>query len=280
MFEGYYHDGARRRSHSYSHTTFLHDFLTSYDSSMIEPRPNDEPTDKEGPVHIFKVDDESEGSTTASFDQSQDEENSSVQSRNCESKEKTDLKISPTDTDVTIATRSASTLEQKKLPSLLGRRKDSDRATTKDSIVNKPGECGSTLMIRNVPYRLSQKCLLKALRCLGLVGEIALLYMPGNLQSKTNSAKQIDSYAFLHVKSRWAQSVIMENWHNKYPFPNHYHARPIDVSLAKVQGAEQNLERWNNTKTSRIRNPNFRPMVFDKALSEKFGSPCCSVHEH
>jgi len=142
-----------------------------------------------------------------------------------------------------------------------------------DQVVDE--DLGSTVMIRNLPSWLSQQDLLKALMQLGLAGEIVVLYVPSNLQNQTFKPNHHNRYGFLHLRSEWAVDELTRCWHNQYPFrraAEEQHSL-VDIALARVQGAKENLAQWEKTKTSRIRNPKLKPLIFDEALSKMFGYP-------
>jgi hypothetical protein len=135
-------------------------------------------------------------------------------------------------------------------------------------------DLGCTLVMRNIPSLVLARDILKGFVKLGLAEDVVLLYVPGIVTTKNKpQQQQLDRFGFVHVKSRRAVAILKKNWHNQWPFPGHaqHSGKPLDITFAKVQGAEANLSRWNTGKTARIRNANFRPMVFDQDLCERVG---------
>jgi hypothetical protein len=164
----------------------------------------------------------------------------------------------------------------------------SDEPIQEDAIVQMPTEVeedanvqfnmdcedwGSTLVMRNIPSSVLARDILKGFVKLGMAEDVVLLYVPGIITAKNKPQHQLDRFGFVHVKSRRAVAALKKHWHQKWPFSGHiqHSGKPLDITFAKVQGAEANLRRWNTVKTARIRNANFRPMVFDQALCERVG---------
>eukprot|EP00440_Ansanella_granifera_P060558 gb/GFBE01065636.1/.p1 GENE.gb/GFBE01065636.1/~~gb/GFBE01065636.1/.p1 ORF type:complete len:464 (+),score=114.58 gb/GFBE01065636.1/:1-1392(+) len=112
----------------------------------------------------------------------------------------------------------------------------------------------TTLMIRNIPVRYTQEMLLQEWP---QEGSYNFLYLPICIKKKCNA-----SFAFVNFITPQAAREFADRWHHaRLQF---FSARKaLDVSLADLQGLEQNLLRCKSNKTARIRNARFQPVVFE-----------------
>jgi len=116
--------------------------------------------------------------------------------------------------------------------------------------------CTTTLMIRNVPNRYSQRDLITELKSLGFGGTFDFLYVPLDLGTMSNVG-----YAFVNFTHQsWAEKC-MEVLQN-HRFKRHRQAGKVAaVSVAHIQGLEANLKHYEKSavNTSRLRQR--RPVV-------------------
>lgn len=116
--------------------------------------------------------------------------------------------------------------------------------------------CTTTLMIRNVPNRYSQRDLINELKSLGFAGSFDFLYVPLDLGTMSNVG-----YAFVNFTHHsWAEKC-MEVLQN-HRFKRHRQAGKVAaVSVAHIQGLEANLKHYEKSavNTSRLRQR--RPVV-------------------
>jgi len=116
--------------------------------------------------------------------------------------------------------------------------------------------CTTTLMIRNVPNRYSQRELINELKSLGFGGTFDFLYVPLDLGTMSNVG-----YAFVNFTHQvWAEKC-MEVLHN-HRFKRHRQAGKVAaVSVAHIQGLEANLKHYEKSavNTSRLRQR--RPVI-------------------
>lgn len=120
---------------------------------------------------------------------------------------------------------------------------------------------GFTIMIRNLPSRISQREMLHSVdKCLhrrGLHEQVVLLYVPRVMDKNTTLG-----YGFVHLESKAAMLALKDAWHGKLPFGPQQ--SPINIAPAAVQGAKENIALWNRGKMSRIRNQEWRPLILKK----------------
>jgi len=116
--------------------------------------------------------------------------------------------------------------------------------------------CTTTLMIRNVPNRYSQRELINELKSLGFGGTFDFLYVPLDLGTMSNVG-----YAFVNfTENVWAEKC-MEMLQN-HRFKRHRQAGKVAaVSVAHIQGLEANLKHYEKSavNTSRLRQR--RPVI-------------------
>jgi len=118
---------------------------------------------------------------------------------------------------------------------------------------------GCTIVLRNIPRSVSQDELFRCLVEHGFQDDLVLLYMPW-LMGHSEQANL--GYAFVHLESWAAKQSLVEAWQGQFPFGQASSNRPINIALAAVQGARENITSWNcSKKMARIRNPAFRPMI-------------------
>jgi hypothetical protein len=114
----------------------------------------------------------------------------------------------------------------------------------------------TTIMIRNVPNRYSQRELINELKSLGFAGTFDFLYVPLDLGTMSNVG-----YAFVNFTDpAWAEKC-MEVLQN-HRFKRHRQAGKVAaVSAAHIQGLEANLKHYEKSavNTSRLRQR--RPVV-------------------
>ncbi len=82
------------------------------------------------------------------------------------------------------------------------------------------------------------------------------------LEKHTNNG-----YAFVHLQTQVATQALIKEWQGKHPFGYKF-GPSIDIALASVQGAKENIAMCNRGKMARIRNKHFRPLILkDVGLS-------------
>eukprot|EP00441_Pelagodinium_beii_P017714 CAMPEP_0197672612 /NCGR_PEP_ID=MMETSP1338-20131121/79302_1 /TAXON_ID=43686 ORGANISM="Pelagodinium beii, Strain RCC1491" /NCGR_SAMPLE_ID=MMETSP1338 /ASSEMBLY_ACC=CAM_ASM_000754 /LENGTH=300 /DNA_ID=CAMNT_0043252741 /DNA_START=203 /DNA_END=1102 /DNA_ORIENTATION=- len=112
----------------------------------------------------------------------------------------------------------------------------------------------TTLMVRNIPVRYTQEMLLKEWP--NDDASYNFLYLPICIKRKCNA-----SYCFINFVSHQAAVSFAANWHHKR-LACFSSRKPLDISLAELQGLQTNLSSCMRNKTSRIRNSHFQPVLF------------------
>jgi len=136
-------------------------------------------------------------------------------------------------------------------------RDDTDQSQLRASSVSSRLEVqpqATTLMIRNIPVRYTQDMLLKEWP--NDDGSYNFLYLPICIKRKCNA-----SYCFLNFVTPQAALAFATVWHHKR-LMCYSSRKPLDISLADLQGLDANLSSCMRNKTSRIRNSHFQPVLF------------------
>jgi len=124
----------------------------------------------------------------------------------------------------------------------------------------------TTLMIRNMPSRLKQSDIKDQLDTDGFTGTYDWLYMPSTIQvSADNKVKrpgqgrgQGKGYAFVNfIKPEFAV-LFKAKWHGQKRFGMARRSH-LDITVASVQGKENNKEQFMRGKSCGIENRLFRP---------------------
>lgn len=112
----------------------------------------------------------------------------------------------------------------------------------------------TSLMVRNIPIQYTQDMLLKEWPN---NGDYDFLYLPIHIKKRCNN-----SFCFINFVTPQAAHAFARKWqHNRLQF---YSSRkPLDISLASIQGRPQNLLHFRCSKTMRLNNKNFQPVVFE-----------------
>jgi len=115
----------------------------------------------------------------------------------------------------------------------------------------------TTMMIRNMPGRYSQKDLMLDLHDMGFFGCYDFLYVPVDKRTGANVG-----YAFVNfIDATWAARC--KEYFEGYYFRRHHHAsrKWATVSVAHLQGLERNLKHYEDTAVNMSSDKRRRPVV-------------------
>eukprot|EP00434_Breviolum_minutum_P028720 symbB.v1.2.025411.t1/scaffold2462.1/size78695/4 len=115
----------------------------------------------------------------------------------------------------------------------------------------------TTLMIRNIPNRYTQRELIAELEDLGFAGTFDFLYSPLDKGTMSNVG-----YAFVNFKTHEDASKCIAAFHN-YRFKRHRKTsgKVAAVSAAHLQGLEANLAHYEKTAVNSAKMKQRRPVV-------------------
>jgi len=122
----------------------------------------------------------------------------------------------------------------------------------------------TTLMIRNLPYSVTQKRLIEELTATGFTGLFDFCYMPSLFGSGVGKG-----YAFVNLISTDAVGHFVNTWHGSRRFELQASDAAINVSAAYLQGREKNAKKWDAPRMRRVRNPALRPLVLSSPDTTK-----------
>lgn len=125
----------------------------------------------------------------------------------------------------------------------------------------------TTLMIRNIPNRYTQKELMAELEDMELGGTFDFLYVPLDKGTMSNVG-----YAFVNFREpEWAQKCMLA--FQDYHFKRHrkISGKVAAVSVAHLQGLEANLAHYENAAVNTAKLKQRRPVVIPKIAEP--GSP-------
>lgn len=126
----------------------------------------------------------------------------------------------------------------------------------------------TTLMIRNIPNRYTQRELILELEALGFAGTFDFLYAPLDKGTMSNVG-----YAFVNfIDHTWA-AKCMESFHG-YRFKRHRKAsgKIAAVSIAHIQGLEANLAHYKNAAVNTAKLKQRRPLVMANISNSLLGA--------
>jgi hypothetical protein len=115
----------------------------------------------------------------------------------------------------------------------------------------------TTMMIRNIPGRYEQTDFMMDLEDLGFAGTYDFLYMPVDKATAINVG-----YAFVNFTDHYAATKFLESFKD-YRFKRHRRKskRLAAVSVAHMQGLENNLQYYKNTLVNTSKVKGRRPVV-------------------
>eukprot|EP00930_Biecheleria_cincta_P038608 TRINITY_DN2651_c0_g2_i1.p1 TRINITY_DN2651_c0_g2~~TRINITY_DN2651_c0_g2_i1.p1 ORF type:complete len:470 (+),score=97.67 TRINITY_DN2651_c0_g2_i1:29-1438(+) len=119
------------------------------------------------------------------------------------------------------------------------------------------GDCrqDTTLMIRNLPGSLTQEMLLNELDQSGFVDRYDFAYMPRCHNTGNNKG-----YAFVNMVNSSIASAFRGSWHRSRRFGLKDGDAFLNVSAAKIQGLQANMDRWCGGKKINTPQPFVRKM--------------------
>lgn len=104
------------------------------------------------------------------------------------------------------------------------------------------GRCGSTLMIRNIPCRLSQEDLMTTIRGFGLDGTYNFLYVVMSHRPQINVG-----YAFVNLTDEDHEQTFFQAF-NGFRFPGFESQKVCTIQRARLQGLEANLAQFQRRR--------------------------------
>eukprot|EP00397_Hematodinium_sp_SG-2012_P026309 GEMP01027553.1.p1 GENE.GEMP01027553.1~~GEMP01027553.1.p1 ORF type:complete len:250 (+),score=69.00 GEMP01027553.1:116-865(+) len=123
----------------------------------------------------------------------------------------------------------------------------------------------TTLMVRNIARTSTQEDFVEALNSSGFAASYDFAYLPFRALKKRNLG-----FAFVNFKTHIAAQQFSNQWHRSNTFAQRgKKSRHLTVSIAKVQGKEQNVRLIEQTVGGKENDVDHRPVAFvDDGLRE------------
>ncbi|CAK0830145.1 unnamed protein product [Prorocentrum cordatum] len=114
----------------------------------------------------------------------------------------------------------------------------------------------TTLMIRNIPSRLSQQDVVSLLDSSGYAGKYDFLHVPCDFDTRLNKG-----HAFVNFDEPGIANALAAAWHGQHIFDSEAGQHPLNVAPSLVQGLEANMKKWGWSRYRRVRTSGFRPFI-------------------
>lgn len=121
------------------------------------------------------------------------------------------------------------------------------------------GNC-TTLALRNLPYSLTREELLEAINASGFSGLYDFVYLPHKFKEHRNLG-----FAFINFATVEVANQFHAVWHKSRHFKVKGSVKPLNVSVAAVQGRSANELKAHSRKMGRVKNTSYLPVMFDDA---------------
>ena len=117
----------------------------------------------------------------------------------------------------------------------------------------------TTVMVRNVPRKCTQRMLLNDIVMEGYGEAIDFVYLPTDISTGKNLG-----YAFVNFTHPYYAETFRKSFHKKHLSSMRGSRTGLSVSFAVIQGLEANVSNvLRNASVHRIRNPEYLPLVRD-----------------
>mmetsp|Transcript_23329 Transcript_23329/g.43849 ORF Transcript_23329/g.43849 Transcript_23329/m.43849 type:complete len:789 (+) Transcript_23329:368-2734(+) len=136
-----------------------------------------------------------------------------------------------------------------------------------DAVV-KSADTRTSLMVRNIPNKYTQKMFLEEIRAGGHGDKIDFFYLPIDFKNKCNRG-----YAFIN----FVHPSFIVPFHTQYnakPWKNFNSDKVCAITYARIQGKAAMIKRFENSALME-KDKEYKPLVFNNGEQEDF--PVCSV---
>lgn len=122
----------------------------------------------------------------------------------------------------------------------------------------------TTVMLRNIPNKYTQRMLLDQMSALGYEGHYDFFYLPIDFRNRCNVG-----YAFINFTTGAIASKFKNHLHG-YRLTGFNSQKICEVSYARVQGLKANIQHYRNSPVNGISIPEYRPLLFSNGLEIQF----------
>lgn len=125
----------------------------------------------------------------------------------------------------------------------------------------------TTVMLRNIPNKYSQSLLLDAVNLKGFSTLYDFFYLPVDFRNGCNMG-----YAFINFIWHDIASDFIAVFRG-FRLPALRSTKVCDVSWARIQGLQANVDHYRNNPINNLADPFFRPLIFDAGKAVDFPRP-------
>jgi hypothetical protein len=122
----------------------------------------------------------------------------------------------------------------------------------------------TTVMLRNIPNKYTQRMLLDQLNHSGFEGKYDFFYLPIDFRNRCNVG-----YAFINFLSN-ATATEFKKQFDGVKLTGFNSQKICEVSYARVQGLKANIEHYRNSPVNGISVPEYRPLLFANGQEKPF----------
>jgi len=125
----------------------------------------------------------------------------------------------------------------------------------------------TTMMLRNIPNKYTQKMLLEYLESNGFRGTFDFFYLPIDFRNRCNVGYAFINFVAPEHAKRFLKSL------NRVKLPAYNSSKVCEVTYAHVQGLEQNIEHYRNSPVNGVPIAAYRPLIFKGGMEVGFPKP-------
>jgi hypothetical protein len=122
----------------------------------------------------------------------------------------------------------------------------------------------TTVMLRNIPNKYSQRMLLEEVNALGFEGQYDFFYLPIDYRNKCNVGYCFISFTTNDTARKFIAKLT------GYKLPGFNSQKICEVSWARVQGLKANIQHYRNSPVNSINIPEYRPLLFAHGTEIQF----------
>ncbi|KAF4650546.1 hypothetical protein FOL46_000908 [Perkinsus olseni] len=130
-----------------------------------------------------------------------------------------------------------------------------------------PNSMKTTVMLRNIPNKYTQRMLLEVLAEEGFTDKVDFFYLPIDFRNKCNVG-----YAFINLCSHEYALQFMNVFHH-YKLTAFNSLKVCETGFARIQGLQANINHYRNSPVNEVSIPEYRPLLFNNGKEVPFPQP-------
>ncbi|KAF4694827.1 hypothetical protein FOZ62_015232, partial [Perkinsus olseni] len=148
-----------------------------------------------------------------------------------------------------------------------GRSIDDIRTRDHAQTYHLPNSMKTTVMLRNIPNKYTQRMLLEVLAEEGFADKVDFFYLPIDFRNKCNVG-----YAFINLCSHEYALQFMNVFHH-YKLTAFNSLKVCETGFARIQGLQANINHYRNSPVNEVSIPEYRPLLFSNGKEVPFPQP-------